>query len=115
MESAVTYLKAGGTPIAEAGSVTLLARGETAPRDQALVVLGDGVVWKTAEACPDCFATTLAMLGEAQTSPVVLGSLAALTVQRLILGWADPLGAVIWDGERLGTRPPARCSQHSAP
>ncbi len=115
MESAVTYLRAGGTPIDDAGSVALITRSTTAPANQATVVLGDGVVWKTADACPECFAKTLALLTEASASPVVLGSLAALTVQRLVLGWADPLGAALWDGNRLQNRAPERCSQHSAP
>lgn len=115
MESAVTYLRAGGTPVGDAGSVALITRSTTAPANQPLVVLGNGVVWKTADACPDCFTKTLASLTGESMSPIVLGSLAALTVQRLILGWADPLGAVLWDGNRLQNRGPERCSQHSAP
>jgi len=79
------------------------------------VVLGNGVVWKTADACTDCFAKTLALLHEEGGSPMVVGSLAALTIQRLILGWGEPLGAVLWDGNRLENRAPERCSSHSAP
>ena len=47
-----------------------------------------------------------------QVAPVVIGSLAALAVQRLIFGWAAPLGVVSWDGERLVSPRWEPCALH---
>jgi molybdopterin-synthase adenylyltransferase len=61
--------------------------GEThAPR---AVVVGKGVAFKTPEACPACWkalAKTLAPFDVGPSLGLALGALAALTVQRLILG-----------------------------
>lgn len=113
LDGAVTYLRAGGTLVGEGGSVVLATQARATPK--ALVVLGDGVAWKRADACPACFERTVASLPAASAAPVLVGSLAALTAQRLILAWGEPLGLVRWDGERLVSRPPECCAAHAQP
>ena len=113
LESAVTYLRAGGTPVGEGGAVLLTTTPVSDPN--AVVLVGDGVAWKSAGACQACFEKTAGQVLHTGAAPVLTGSLAALTVQRLILGWAEPLGLVTWVGERLISRAPERCSTHSAP
>src|SRR5690606_24320397 len=68
LESAVTYVRAGGTPVEPSGAPTVrllsLAMASGAPRDGALVVLGgNGVAWRGETACPACFEGAVALLG----------------------------------------------------
>ena len=112
MESAVTYLRAGGTQVGEGGSVLLTTQPSSAPG--AVVVVRGGVAWKSAAACTACWEKLLAALPSSAGPSVLVGSLAALAVQRLILGWAEPLGLLEWDGERLISRPAERCAVHSS-
>lgn len=134
VEDAVAWLLAGGTPIALAPGVALggflsgaqlealnpdglaaqepvaelVPWGFTSPAP-AQVVLGAGVAFRTAAACEECWVGALRQLGgEPAGGPI--GSLAALTLQRVILGWSDPVGIVRWSGERLENRPLATCS-----
>ena len=130
IDDAVAWLLAGGTPLAlptqfrpggflfdlpvgalkgdaSSGSIELLARGElsTSPGQ---VVVGAGVAYRTSAACDACWLQTLAQLAP-DPIPAGAGSLAALAVQRLVLGWAEPLGLVFWTGRRFETAALAAC------
>ncbi len=128
IDDAVAWLAAGGTPIdrrsdqALSGflSGTALAPSTLEPVLDLLpvdftstfptqVVVGAGVAFRSPAACSACWYAVRQMLGsEAASGPV--GSLAALTAQRLILGWSDPLGIVHWRGDRFETGPVSACS-----
>jgi hypothetical protein len=138
LDEAVTYLAAGGTPMtglsepveggpgrnflagASLGSLNpdALAAGTpsitlaTSPGPEAaLVVLGKGVAYRRSDACSACFSAALGLL-EPGEGPAGTGSLAALAVQRIALGWGDPLGLVRWSGSRFETASP-RCPRHA--
>lgn len=120
IDDAVAWLQAGGTPIefggarlsgflhgtslelpSQAGAVAeLLPRGLTSAA-KTQVVVGAGVAYRGPAACEACWALTLESL-EADP-PASAGSLAALTMQRLLLGWSDALGIVRWRGDRFET------------
>ncbi len=112
ISDAVTYLTIGGTPVSQGSGVVLASVGGEVPSSGDVVLLGCGVAWRTAAACDACWAQTRERLAPLSTASVVIGSLAALTVQRVVLGWADPLGLVTWDGAKLVSGPPARCELH---
>lgn len=124
LDEAITYLLAGGTPIELAPGVALggflTGAALTALNPDAVpsrppvadllthelnseaahqVVVGAGVAFRTAQACDQCWAAAKATLHSSPMGPV--GSLAALTMQRLLLGWSEPLGVVHWRGERF--------------
>ncbi|MDP2272059.1 MAG: hypothetical protein Q8K32_15075 [Archangium sp.] len=128
IDDALAWLAAGGTPIErtsdhalsgffahtplEPSALTpvldLLPRAlaSTAPTQ---VVVGAGVAYRTAAACDACWEKVRLTLGcEPPGGPV--GSLAALTAQRLILGWSDALGIVHWRGDRFETGAVPACS-----
>ena len=136
IDDAIAYLLAGGTPVelvgpppegflsgaqarslnpdaAPTGEIALevLPAGlaSTAPMQ---VVVGAGVAFRNADACADCWALTSAVVGPESGLPG-LGSLAALAAQRLILGWGESLGLVLWNGARLETAPIRTCQSHS--
>ena len=126
LDEAISYLLAGGTPIELAPGVAvgafLFGAEPTALNPDAVpscpavadllphelnseasqqVVVGAGVAFRTAQACDACWVTAKATLQAAPTGPV--GSLGALTMQRLLLGWSEPLGVVHWRGDRFET------------
>lgn len=107
---AITWLNAGGTPLDASAQIELLPYAEhsSAPHQ---VVIGAGVAYRCASACDDCWTWTKECLGELPPAPLA-GPLAALVVQRLILGWSEPLGLIAWTGVRFETRHPVRCSAH---
>jgi hypothetical protein len=138
---AVAYLAAGGTPIdgpAPAGGflagaaleafnpdarvvqapfASLAAAGTTPSLPIAVVAGGDGVAY-TQGGCPACLAATAATLAP-HVSPVdavLLGSLAALVLQRLALG-LDGAGAVRLlrlSGRSPAVASPTPCAAHAA-
>lgn len=133
---AVAYLAASGSPVRLAAGVALdgflgglparvLSPDAEAPAQLAVqlvprglvadapchVVVGGGVAWRGAGACPACWARAREAL-PAEGPPVVVGSLAALAVQRLVLGWAAPLGLVRWEAGRLVETPVDTCPAH---
>lgn len=112
LRDALTYLQVGGTPLAGTGVPVLLIADAPVPATGDVVVLGQGVAWRRADACEACWALTHPRLSPTKDESVTLGSLAALTVQRLVLGWGDALGLVLHDGARLETVTPPRCEQH---
>lgn len=136
IDDAVAWLVAGGTPVelspgmvlwgfwvgSELEAVSPDATPKRAPvidllpwgaasASSAQVVVGAGVAFRTAEACADCWSLTRGLLGaDPQGGPV--GSLAALAVQRLVLGWAEPLGLVSWTGSQFEPCRLPSCQQH---
>lgn len=78
---------------------------------------GAGVAFRTAGACGACFACTAQSLPThlAPGGEVALGAVAALVAQRLVLGMAEPVGAVFWTGERFSELPTWRCAAHAEP
>lgn len=135
---AVTYLAAGGTPVelppglaldgflagASLGGLSpdavaaapawaeLLPVGATSTAP-VQVVVGQGVAFRDERACAACFALARAALPEGGEAPVVVGSLAALALQRLALGWSEPLGLVRWRDGRLEHLTPPLCPDHA--
>ncbi len=127
-DDAIAWLLAGGTPIELPAGVMLTggyldgltlerpqqpAVAELVPRGfdsgaPLQVVLGAGVAFRSAGACQRCWETVRSSLNGLPTGGP-LGALAALTLQRLVLGWADPMGIVHWDGERLKPGPIPVC------
>ena len=127
IDEAVAWLLAGGTPLVlpavfpgggfltgvdpgtlnpdatpvTSPSIELLPRTERSD-SPAQVVVGAGVAFRTPAACDGCWEQTLARLPEGPV-PAGAGSLAALAVQRLVLGWSAPLGLVLWTGSRFET------------
>lgn len=125
LDDAVAWLLAGGTPVElEPGatpggfltgvglealnpdpvprappSIDLLPCSRSSD-SAAQVVVGAGVAFRTAEACDPCWTQVRAQLAS-QPEPAGVGSLAALAAQRLVLGWAAPLGLIRWTGERF--------------
>lgn len=124
IEDAAAYLLAGGTPLVLAPGTTLggflagsspealnpdaaasrppvaeLLPRELSSQAPVQVVVGAGVAFRGERACDACWAAARASLGPGAAAPV--GSLAALAVQRLVLGWSEPLGLVHWTGERF--------------
>lgn len=112
LDDAQTYLALGGTPLRAGADSVVLTTDPRAVVAADLVVLGDGVAWRSAPACADCWASTIAALRFSGVAPVAVGALAALAVQRLILGWADPLGLVTWDGGRFIRHEAPACARH---
>lgn len=137
IDDAVSWLLAGGTPVSLAPGATpggfltgvglealnpdaaprvpptidLLPRGLTS-QARAQVVVGAGVAFRSALACDECWKKTLEQLC-AEPEPAGAGSLAALAVQRLVLGWAAPLGLIRWTGDRFQAGVLPTCShQH---
>jgi hypothetical protein len=134
LDEAVAYLAAGGSPLvleqppggflagaavaalnpdavpAEAGTPVVTLRTEPGPEAQQ-VVLGAAVAFRRADACEACWRQTLQGL-EAADGPPGLGSLAALAVQRLVLGWGEAHGRVRWSAGRLENDTP-RCPEHA--
>lgn len=139
LDEAVAYLLAGGSPLELEPSATpggflagasplslnpdaqptspaeleLVVAG-LAPTLPACVVLGAGVAFRRADACAQCWAEARALLPEGPQVPGA-GSLAALAAQRLVLGWAEPLGVVRWTGARFETPPLPPCAAHRRP
>jgi hypothetical protein len=128
IDDAVAFLVAGGTPVELVGPpvqgffaqvplepptapaiAELVLRGEEARASlKALVVVGRGVAFRTPEACDSCWKALLSSL-EA-TPPAPAGALAALTAQRLALGWSEPLSLVRWTCARFETVTPPPCA-----
>lgn len=132
LEDAAAYLLAGGTPLVLADAVRLggflagasltglnpdavptrepvadllpLELSSPAPLQ---VVVGAGVAFRGAQACDACWAQARATLQPG--SPAAVGSLAALTMQRLLLGWSEPLGVVHWKTAGFEVAPLAPC------
>lgn len=136
LSEAVAYLAAGGSPLrlppgfvpdgflagatpaalspdvdAPGAAAVLLRSAEAEGAPGREVVVAGGVAWRSADACPACWSAVLAALPPAGP-PTALGSLAALAVQRLVLGWAEPLGLVTWAGDRLASPPLPACPAH---
>ncbi|MGV3626008.1 MAG: hypothetical protein ACO1OB_34680 [Archangium sp.] len=111
LDDAVSYLRLGGTPIGAVDEAVQLAKVGTQVAGDAVLV-GAGVAWRSKRACDDCWALTSAALPETPEAPLIVGSVAALAVQRLILGWAESLGLFEWNGERLAPREPIYCPGH---
>lgn len=138
---AVAYLAAGGTPIdgpapadgflagaaleafnpdAAAGQApfaSLAAAGATPSLPVAVIAGGDGLAY-THGGCPACLAATAATLAPqvAPADAVLLGSLAALVLQRLALGLdgAGPVRLIRLSGSSPTAAPPTRCPAHAA-
>jgi hypothetical protein len=116
---AAAYLAAGGSPLQLAPGVALdgflhgttladfnpdggpaegppwlaLGDGLPLPEAPAQVCVQGGVAFAGPGACRACFARAVSRLGTAPAlDDVTLGSLAALTVQRLVLGWSHGVG-----------------------
>ncbi len=133
IDDAVAYLLAGGTPlvlppgatfggflagapvdalnpdaIATGSPVAELLPAELSSEARSQVVVGAGLAFRTEQACDGCWAEARAALQPGAVPAV--GSLAALAVQRVVLGWSEPLGLVHWNGERFETKalPPCR-------
>ncbi len=116
IDDAIAWLASGGTPVEGTASsgflvpitspsapplVELLAHGEEGCATlQNLVVVGKGVAFRTESACDSCWKNLLSTL-EPAPQPAPAGALAALTAQRIALGWAEPLGLVRWTGIRF--------------
>lgn len=111
LDDAASYLRLGGTPLGAAADAVQLASFGTAVTGDAVLV-GGGVAWRAKAACDACWHLTAAALPGTPEAPLIVGSLAALAVQRLILGWAEPLGFIEWNGDRIVTREPISCPQH---
>ncbi len=111
LDDAVTYLRAGGTPVSTAPGTVVLSTMPGVETDKPLVVVGEGVAFRAAGTCDDCWRATLAALPPASSPHVTAGTLAALCVQRLILGWSEPIGLVL-TGARLTAPVTPRCPQH---
>lgn len=134
LDVAVAYLVAGGTPVVLAPGVTVagfldgasldaLSPDAASTRAPALtlgvrsigedgtevVVTAGSVAWRAKGACAACWAANPPV--DAVGPSVVVGALAALVIQRLVLGRADPLGAFSWDGHQLRSTFVA-CSAH---
>lgn len=138
LEVAATYLAAGGSPLAWegpehtafflAGEVAAAiadlnpdARGPVGPEadvdpprlesDAGVVLLGpERLAWFPAPACEDCVALQAPGRGGPQ-----LGALAALAMQRLVLGLETEAGALELDLAQGKDRrvAPARCPRHA--
>ena len=125
IDDAIAWLASGGTPVEGTATsgfgvsigrpsgpphVELVARGEEARAAlRNLVVVGKGVAFRTEAACDSCWKDLLATL-ESGPQPAPAGALAALTAQRIALGWAEPLGLVRWTGIRFENVAPRACS-----
>lgn len=72
------------------------------------VVVGAGVAFRGPAACDSCWPEVLGLLSPQPAPPV--GSLAALTAQRLLLGWGEPLGLVRWKDGRFESAPLPPCT-----
>ena len=120
IDDAVAWLLAGGTPIAPGTNpggflaqisvvapaaaepvAELVAQGLTSTAKRQVIV-GAGVAFRSPEACLECWELTHPLLG-AEPPPLGAGSLAALAVQRLVLGWSEALGIVRWRGDHFET------------
>ncbi len=132
IDDAVAWLQAGGTPIELIGArpsgflhatplelrsqeppaAELVQHGLTSPA-KIQVVVGAGVAYRSPAACDACWAATLETL--AADPPESAGSLAALTLQRLLLGWSDALGIVRWRGDRFETGSISPCPHAPKP
>lgn len=136
IDDAVAWLLAGGSPVeldpqrapggfltgvgldalnpdaapGQPAAIELVQRGVPSAAESQ-VVIGAGVAFRGPAACKDCWAQTLEALGR-EPEPLAVGSLAALAVQRLVLGWADPLGLIRWTGERFEGGAPPTCERH---
>lgn len=111
VDDALSYLRLGGTPIGPAADAVQLAQvGATVTGDA--VLAGAGVAWRSKTACDACWALTAAALPSTPEAPLIVGSIAALAVQRLILGWAEPMGLIEWNGARIVARVPISCPRH---
>ncbi|MDP1821979.1 MAG: hypothetical protein Q8L48_02010 [Archangium sp.] len=130
IDDAVAWLLAGGTPVELPPGFTpsgfppdplnpdakspLPPVLELLPADlrstaRTQVVVGAGIAFRTAAACDTCWAALLDLLGPAGPMAPV-GSLAALAAQRLVLGWAEPLGLVLWKDGRFEAAPIPGCT-----
>lgn len=136
VDDAIAWLLAGGTPVelgqarevhgflsgapltelnpdAASSSAALvvevlpLGRASTAPVQ---VVLGAGLAFRAADACAGCWERALALLVDGP-GPAPLGSLAALVVQRLVLGLEPSVGLLQWAGTGFA-RSELRCARH---
>lgn len=138
---AVAYLAAGGTPIdgpapvdgffagaalgtfnpdapaTQAPFASLAAAGTTPSLPVAVIAGGDGLA-STHGGCPACLAATAATLTPqvAPADAVLLGSLAALVLQRLALGLdgAGPVRLIRLSGISPTAAPPTPCAAHAA-
>ncbi len=116
-DAAVTYLRAGGTPVERSSQVASgpsLLRVWSAAGEAGVVAVAGGVAWRTPGGCEACWTQTMSELPPAAGAEVLLGALAALTTQRLVLGWAAPAGLVCWREGRLHSAEPLRCDAHRA-
>jgi hypothetical protein len=139
---AVAYLAGGGSPLVgdlrdvafsagapvEAMNADVLA--SSGPATAALaalparggaslpeVVIGhEAVAFRLPKTCPACFDATVAGLGvdDSTGDSVALGALAALAVQRIVLGRAEE-GGVVTLRAQLETSELVRCATHRAP
>jgi hypothetical protein len=144
VDVAVAYLVAGGTAVSgelpRDGSLSGFAHGvpldtfspdaaSERPPFAALSVAGqggaaggvavivgpDGLAWAGPDACPRCLDAAARELAGAPIDAVLLGTLAALVLQRLALGLdgASPFPAVLqWREGALHGRDGARCPEH---
>ncbi|MBL8916718.1 MAG: hypothetical protein JNM17_38810 [Archangium sp.] len=138
IEVAVTYLSAGGSPIASgiregvgflsrrplpethqpAIAVVTLPHPDPLPqgpeREFTLqVVIGSEILLRTPTTCAACFEKTRASITNDTPAPVIAGSLGALLLQRHLLGFTEESQRFVW---RDGTFQPAqlfRCPEHS--
>lgn len=131
IDDAVAWLSAGGTPIERRSDCELTGFLSHTQWDQSAlepvldvlplglastartqVVVGAGVAFRSPEGCDACWEAVRRGLGfEPEGGPI--GSLAALTAQRLILGWSDPLGLVHWRGESFEAGVVSACSHRT--
>lgn len=104
-------------PVAGPAFASLAAAGTTPSLPIAVIAGGDGVAF-THGGCPACLAATAATLAPqvAPVDAVLLGSLAALVLQRLALGLegAGPVRLIRLSGITPTSAPPGRCGAHAA-
>ena len=126
IDVAITYLAAGGTPVrldpAAPGFGFLAGTSPTALNPDALEpapvalslgaqqgdvqIRGGGVLCASGEACDRLISL------EGDAPPVVLGSAAALLIQRILLGKADGARVLRWAAGALHAEVGPRCPAH---
>lgn len=107
-------------PDAEVATAELAAGTHAFSRPGPWVALaGPRVAWRGVDGCAECFRRTVAAWPAneplAPGEDVIVGTLAALSLQDLALGQAPALGAAGWLGGRLERLDVVSCPAHASP
>lgn len=130
LEIAVTYLAAGGSPIVGARPGSTFLKDHRLPESSAApiaavctpdqpsplpleVVVGDELALRTPTTCAACWSLTRARVGTRPHSPVIAGALAALLLQRQVLGFAGEIQRFVWREGQFQPAELVRCPEHS--